>query len=120
MIRRLAFVSALVFALAVAIPSAQNDVSGAWDLVINGPQGTINAGATMKQAGEKVTGTLSGPQGDVEMTGTISGKALKLTMQVNTPNGALDITMTGEVDGKEMKGILDFGMGQADFTGKKK
>ena len=113
---------ALVFAVALSLVtvSAQNDVSGSWDLTINGPQGTINAGATMKQAGEKVTGTLSGPQGDVEMAGTMSGSTLKLSFSVNTPNGNIDITLTGEVKGSEMKGMLDFGMGQADFTGKKK
>jgi hypothetical protein len=119
MIRR---ILALAFglALAAATPFAQSDVSGSWDLTINGPQGTVNAGAVMKQAGEKVTGTLNSPQGEVEISGTMSGKTLKLAFSVNTPNGALDVTMTSEVNGGEMKGTLDFGMGTADFTGKKK
>jgi hypothetical protein len=112
---------ATVFALAVAGAFAQNDISGSWDLTINGPQGTINAGATMKQAGEKVTGTISGPQGDVDVAGTMSGKTLKLAFSVQTPQGNLDITMVSEVEGGDMKGTMDFGgMGSADFTGKKK
>ena len=39
-----------LFALvaATATPHAQNDVSGTWDLTINGPQGSITAGATLK------------------------------------------------------------------------
>jgi hypothetical protein len=36
------------------------------------------------------------------------------------PNGNLDIKVNGEVDGTNIKGMIDFGMGQADFTGKKK
>ncbi len=56
----LTMVLGLVFA---AAPRAQGDVSGAWDLTINGPEGTISAGATLKQDGEKVSGTLSSPQG---------------------------------------------------------
>ena len=111
---------ACLFALAVVTPLAQADVSGSWDLTIDGPQGTVNAGATMKQSGEKVTGKFSGPQGDVDVAGTMTGKTLKLAFSVNTANGAIDITMTGEVNGGEMKGTLDFGMGTAEFTGKKK
>jgi hypothetical protein len=111
---------AFVVAQSLVSVSAQTDVSGAWDLTINGPQGTITAGMTMKQAGEKVTGTLNGPQGDVDVAGSMSGSTLKLSFSVNTPQGNIDITMTGEVTGGEMKGMLDFGMGQADFTGKRK
>jgi len=36
------------------------------------------------------------------------------------PDGPLDIKVNGEVEGDSIKGMLDFGMGQADFTGKKK
>jgi len=39
---------------------------------------------------------------------------------VVTPNGPIDIKMSAEVAGADMKGTLDFGMGTADFTGKKK
>ena len=111
-----------LFALvaATATPHAQNDVSGTWDLTINGPQGSITAGATLKQAGDIITGTLSSPQGDAEVKGTIKGTAISLAFSVQSPQGALDIKITGEVDGKTMKGVLDFGAGTADFTGSKK
>ncbi len=84
------------------------------------PQGPINATATLKQDGEKVTGTFSGPQGDVETTGTVKGNTLSLAFSVNTQQGALSITLNGEVTGTSMKGVLDFQMGTADFTGTKK
>ncbi|MGH9203045.1 MAG: hypothetical protein ACRD2A_17605 [Vicinamibacterales bacterium] len=103
-----------------AVPIAQDDVSGAWDLTINGPQGVINAGVTLKQEGDKVSGTFSGPQGDVETTGTVKGHTVSLAFSVSTSQGTLSVTMTGEVTGGSMKGVLDFQMGTADFTGTKK
>ena len=100
--------------------AAQSGVAGAWDLAINGPEGVINATATLTQDGEKITGSIDTPQGKAEMTGTFVGKALTLAFQIPGPNGNLDIKVNGEVDGASMKGIIDFGMGMADFTAKKK
>ncbi|MDH4063700.1 MAG: hypothetical protein OEW19_04815 [Acidobacteriota bacterium] len=120
MIRRC---SALVFAAALAVAAtvqAQNGVAGDWTLTINGPQGVIDTEASFAQDGDKVTGTLSGPQGDSDISGTMSGSTLSLAFSVVTQNGPLDVTMTADVNGAEMKGTLDFGMGTADFTGKKK
>jgi hypothetical protein len=107
-------------ALFVAVGSAQGTVSGAWDLSINGPEGPITAAATLKQDGEKVTGSIESPQGTAELTGSIKGKTIAITFQIAGPQGPLDIKVDGEVDGASMKGIINFGMGTADFTAKKK
>lgn len=108
----------LVLAL---VAHAQNrGVAGAWDLTVNGPQGTITVGATFKQDGENVSGTLSSPQGEVECTGSLKGKELSLAFTVQTPQGPIDIRVTAEVDGASMKGVMDFGQGTADFTGTRK
>jgi hypothetical protein len=103
-----------------AVASAQTNVSGAWDLAINGPEGPINATATLKQDGEKVTGSIDTPAGPAELTGTLKGKTLNVSFSINGPNGPLDVKVNSEVDGASMKGIVDFGMGMADFTAKKK
>jgi hypothetical protein len=99
---------------------AQASVDGAWDLTINGPEGAINATATLKQDGDNVTGSIETPQGTAEMKGTFKGKALNMAFSIQGPNGAIDIKVNGEVDGPSMKGVIDFGMGMADFTAKKK
>lgn len=119
MSRLLSVCAAFVLFLNVAV-GAQGNLSGAWDLNINGPQGPIAAGATLKQDGETVTGTIESPQGTAEMKGTLKGKTLALTFSIQGPDGPLDIRVNGEVDGDSMKGMLDFGMGQADFTAAKK
>jgi|SRR5688572_8838961 hypothetical protein len=100
--------------------SAQASIAGAWDLAINGPEGAINATATLKQDGDNVTGSIETPQGAAEMKGTLKGKTLNLAFSIQGPNGAIDIKVNSEVDGDSMKGVIDFGMGMADFTAKKK
>jgi hypothetical protein len=99
--------------------SAQSGVTGAWDLSINGPEGAITAVAKLKQDGEKVTGSIESPQGTADLNGTMKGSALNISFTIAGPNGSLDIKVNGEVDGASMKGIIDFGMGMADFTAKK-
>src|SRR5688572_32248143 len=37
-----------------------------------------------------------------------------IAFQIQGPQGALDIKVNGEVDGAEMKGIIDFGMGRSE------
>jgi hypothetical protein len=120
--RLLALVSVLAFGLAVsiAVPVAQTSIAGDWLLTANGPQGPIDSEATFTQAGDKVTGTFRSAMGETNVEGTISGSTLSIAFNVATPNGAIDIRLTAEVSGSEMKGTIDFGMGTADFTGKKK
>lgn len=120
MTRFLASAILVGFVIFTAAPTAQGGVAGAWDLTINGPQGSITAAATLKQDGEKLTGTLQGPQGDVEMAGTIKGSAITMAFTVESPQGSMTIKLNAEVTGADMKGVIDFGAGTADFTGKKK
>ena len=115
----LSVVAAVVLILNVAV-GAQGSVAGGWDLSINGPQGPINAAATLKQDGEAVTGTIDSPQGTVPIKGTLKGKTLAISFSIDGPQGPLEVKVTGEVEGDAMKGMIDFGMGQADFTAAKK
>ena len=115
--------SAAVFALGLVLAAgayAQGGVAGAWELTINGPEGPITASAALKQDGEKVTGTITSPQGTVELAGTYKGKTMNVAFKIESPQGALDIKVNGEVDGNKMKGMIDFGMGMADFTAERK
>ena len=117
---RLLSILLVVGLVCTAALGAQSTVAGSWDLSINGPEGPITAGAVLKQDGDKVSGTISSPQGETQVAGTMTGKTMALAFTVATPQGNLDIKVTAEVNGSEMKGMMDFGMGQADFTGKKK
>ena len=114
------FIAATALVVALGSTALAQSVAGAWDLSINGPEGAITATATLKQDGEKVTGSIESPQGTAELSGTMKGKVLNVSFTIPGPNGNLDIKVNGEVDGASMKGIIDFGMGMADFTAKKK
>ena len=117
-----ACVMVMVSVLAAGAASAitHTDVSGSWTLMINGPQGAVDAECTFKHDGDKVTGTMSSMAGETNVAGTISGSTLSLAFNVVTPNGPIDVKMTAEVAGSEMKGVVDYSMGTADFTGKKR
>jgi hypothetical protein len=120
MFRVLSLAVGFAFALAVA-PQAQGSISGAWDMSINGPQGPLTAAAALKQDGETVTGTFDSPQGGtVPVKGTLKGKTLALSFSVDGPQGPLEIKVDGEVEGDAIKGVINFGMGTADFTAAKK
>jgi len=119
MARVLSAALAMVLTVGAAV-YAQSNISGAWDLNVNGPEGPIAVTATFKQDGENLTGAIETPQGKADFTGTLKGKAMNISFQIAGPNGALDVKVNGDVDGATMKGIVDFGMGMADFTGKKK
>ena len=109
---------ALVFATSVF--SAQGTITGDWELTINGPEGAISATAALKQDGDNISGTITSPQGTVELKGTYKAKKVELAFTIAGPQGELPIKVNGDVDGADMKGIIDFGMGMADFTAKKK
>lgn len=115
-----ALVLTVIVAAGTATSFAQNSVAGDWTLTIDGPQGIIDSEAVFKQDGENVTGTFSGPTGEATVAGTMNGSTLALAFSVNTPDGVFDIKLSAEVNSTEMKGTLDYGMGVADFTGKRK
>jgi hypothetical protein len=109
-----------VLALAMGTAGYAQSVAGAWELSINGPEGVITATADLKQDGDNLTGTITSPQGTVDLKGTYKAQKVELAFSIQGPQGALDIKVNGDVDGSDMKGIIDFGMGMADFTAKKK
>ncbi len=118
MYRRIVLAALMAFALSTA--ALAQSVTGAWDLAVQGPDGPVNATATLQQDGEKVTGEIESQAGKTTLTGTMKGKTLSMAFTMQGPQGSMDIKVTGEVDGASMKGVIDFGMGMAEFTAKKK
>ena len=114
------FSALIAVVVATSVLSAQSTVAGSWELTINGPEGAITATAALKQDGENLTGTITSPQGTVDVKGTYKAKKVEFAFTISGPQGDLPIKVNGDVDGDDMKGIIDFGMGMADFTAKKK
>lgn len=114
------FLTALAVVFVTSVSSAQSNIAGSWELTINGPEGAISATAALKQDGDNLSGTITSPQGTVELKGTYKAKKVELAFTIAGPQGELPIKVMGDVDGDDMKGTIDFSMGLADFTAKKK
>jgi hypothetical protein len=116
---RLATIFAAILLSAVSAFAA--DVAGDWTLNIDSPQGPVEATLTLKQDGEKLTGTLSSQMGDTPITGTIKENDISLKMSIDANGQSMSIAYTAKVADKKMEGSLDLGgQGSIKFTGTKK
>ena len=99
----LAALFAVAVGLAVAAPAPIHaqaaGADGNWTVTMETPQGNMEAMMDLATKDGQLSGTLHSDQGDAPLTGTLTGKALKLTLNVDTPQGALSIEFTGDVDG---------------------
>jgi hypothetical protein len=119
--RTLSCAVALVAMVAfVATPSARADISGNWLITFNTPNGALDATATFKVDGAKLTGMMKGEAGETALTGEVKGEAFTIAFEVQTPNGNFSINMQGKHDGDGIKGTFDFGQGTGDWVGKRK
>ncbi|HEY7497604.1 MAG TPA: hypothetical protein VH740_03785 [Vicinamibacterales bacterium] len=114
-------------AAALALPAAAQtdkpaDVSGAWALEIDTPNGKGTPTVTFKQDGEKLTGTYSSPViGEHQLTGTIKGNNIAFGFETSFDGNKLAVKYAGTVEKDTMKGKVDFGGAfEGAFTGKKK
>jgi hypothetical protein len=101
-----------------AAAAAPTDANGKWNIVLTlGGAGSFPLTGTFKQDGEKVSGVLTSMAGEVPVSGTMVGKALKLEFKVDTPQGQLPITMTGELGATGFAGKASIaGLGDTDWT----
>jgi hypothetical protein len=97
------------------------DISGAWDMSIDTPQGQMALTVTFKQDGEKITGTQTSPMGESPLEGTLVGNELKYTITIDMQGQQATISFGAKVDGAAMSGVYEFaGMGSGAWTAKKK
>ena len=94
------------------------DITGTWDLDVKTESGQTGAPIfTLKQDGEKLTGTYRGYFGESPVKGTIKGQDLEIRFG---PSGQ-EAVYKGKTDGKKMSGVIDFaGQDKGTFTGQKK
>jgi hypothetical protein len=118
-LRRWAVVTAF-FVLCSAAGAHSVDVSGDWAVTITTAEGTITGTASLKQAGDKVTGQI-GPSGDatIPIEGVLSAATLRL--KTNPQPGrtaAFDSCEVTVVDDKMVGTIQggDVGKGKIEFA----
>jgi len=102
--------------------TGQTDVSGVWNFNVETPAGTGTPVFTLKQEGEKVSGTYKGQLGEAPVTGTVKGSDITLMIKVSPQGEEITVTYTGKISGKDaMSGKATFGsLGEGNWTAKKK
>jgi hypothetical protein len=100
------------------------NISGAWDMVTQTPNGDRPGEATFTQEKETLKITMSGPQG-MPMTGegTVKEGVVQWSVTISGPNGDFTIFFKGKIDGEKMSGEVqagDFGAFTWYATKKKK
>jgi hypothetical protein len=97
------------------------DVTGVWDMSVETPNGTIENVATLKQEGEKLSGTIASQMGEIAMEGTVVGDEIKWVLNIDMGGQQVAIAFAGKVDGEAMAGVFEMGgMGTAAWTAKKR
>ncbi len=97
------------------------DVTGAWEMVVDSPQGQMTMTANYKQEGETLTGTHVSEMGELPLKGTVKGATIEYTITVDFGGQSMTIKHTGTVDGDTMTGTADLGdMGSMKWTAKRK
>ena len=100
--------------------SGGGGLAGKWDVTFITPGGEFPANATFTEEGGKISGTFGSQMGEAPITGTVDGHTFKLTMTAQTPQGSMDVALTGEVDGDAIKGKAEIaGMGQMEWSAKR-
>ena len=99
------------------------DVAGTWNITVEfggGAAGTPTV--TLKQDGEKLTGTYSSQVfGEQKVTGTVKGNAITFEFTGAIEGNSVKVTYSGTVDKTTMKGKVTLGdLAEGTFTATKK
>jgi hypothetical protein len=100
---------ACAFILSATAKAQSSPAAGDWDVTLNTPGGPRPFKANFKVDGEKLSGALKGERGELPIQGTVKGTEVKFSYTVKYMDNDLTITMTGNVDGDNIKGTADFG-----------
>jgi hypothetical protein len=97
------------------------DVSGTWAMEVRTATTKGTPTATLKQAGESLSGKYAGKFGESDITGTIKGNQIEFVVNVMMNGNKTEIRYSGTVDSEEgMKGTVSGGPGEGTWTAKKK
>lgn len=120
MLRVLAVAVACVSAAAPAFAQAP-DISGRWNVVFTSPQGPLpDAPMELRKDGDKWVGTLYTQQGNADIEVTVKEKVATFHLPpFQTPNGPIQLAMSGTVNGDTMAGTLSADAFQLDWSAKR-
>jgi hypothetical protein len=83
-------------------------VAGKWNVTLELPSITGHPVITLKQDGEKLTGTYEGRYGESPLTGTVKEKEITFTVTLVAEGTQTQGVFAGKVDGDTMGGEVSF------------
>ncbi len=113
-------------ALVAAPAFAQNatkpaNITGAWEMTVETPQGTMVITANYKQDGETLTGNHVSEMGEAALKGTVKGNDVQYTLTLDMGGQQMAIVHKAKIEGDTMTGSADIeGMGSITFKCKRK
>jgi len=95
--------------LAVPVVSAEPaNVAGKWNVTLELSSITGHPVITLKQDGEKLTGTYEGHYGESPLTGTVKEKAISFTVTMVAEGTQTQGVFEGKIEGEAMGGDVSF------------
>src|SRR4029078_10538512 len=93
-------------------PPAPKDLpslTGRWEMALNMSMGQSKPTLTLRQDGEKLTGTYAGRYGTFPVEGTIKNCTVEFLLTMDVNGEKVEMVFAGEVasDGQSMKGDAD-------------
>jgi hypothetical protein len=104
-------------ALATALTVEPAKVAGVWKFTVELEVGTGHPTVTLKQDGEKVSGTYDGRYGASPLEGTIKDNKIEFTVSMTAEGTAVSGVFAGIVEPEGMSGSVQFeGAGDGTWT----
>jgi hypothetical protein len=105
-------IAATAVVAAQQAPPAPKDLpslTGKWEMALNMSMGQSKPTLTLKQDGEKLTGTYAGRYGTSPLAGTIKDRTIEFSVTIDVSGEKVEMVFAGEVasDGQSMKGDAD-------------
>src|SRR6478752_2527898 len=120
----MAFAYGVLMCLVAVAPvrlSEPAKVAGVWSFSVELAVGTGHPTVTLKQDGEKITGTYDGRYGASPLEGTIKENKIEFTVSMTAEGAAVTGVFAGTVEADGMTGTVDFeGAGEGTWTAVRK
>ncbi len=119
-------ISAIVLTAAVAASTMAAatfaNFTGAWDVVVNGPQGAMASTLTLEQKSDSISGTFESEVGSAKVAGFAKGDSLFLAFAIDAGGQMINLTGVGALKDKDnLEGkIVAEGMGEFPYSAKRK
>ena len=103
-------------------PAAKVDLTGTWDVQVATDSISASPTISIKQDGEKLTGTYTSAQyGNFPLTGTVKGDKFELNVAMAIEGNTLNVYLGGTIDKDSIKGNISYGdFASGTFTGARK